>query len=41
MERIVKKGFPKAKMVADRFHVQQLASDAVQQIRIDHRWEAI
>lgn len=28
-------------MVADRFHVQQLASDAVQQIRIDHRWQAI
>lgn len=41
MERIVKKSFPKAKMVADRFHVQQLASDAVQQIRIDYRWEAI
>ena len=41
MERIVKKSFPKAKMVADRFHVQQLASDAVQQIRIDYRWQAI
>lgn len=41
MERIVKKSFSKAKMVADRFHVQQLASDAVQQIRIDHRWQAI
>ena len=41
MERIVKKSFPKAKMVADRFHVEQLASDAVQQIRIDHRWQAI
>lgn len=41
MERIVKKSFPKAKMVADRFHIQQLASDAVQQIRIDHRWQAI
>lgn len=41
MEKIVKKSFPKAKMVADRFHVQQLASDAVQQIRIDHRWQAI
>lgn len=41
MERIVKKSFPKAKMVADRFHVQQLASDAVQQIRIGHRWQAI
>lgn len=41
MERIIKKSFPKAKMVADRFHLQQLASDAVQQIRIDHRWQAI
>lgn len=28
-------------MVADRFHVQQLAINAVQQLRIDHRWEAI
>lgn len=41
MERIVKRSFPKAKMVADRFHIQQLANDAVQQIRIDHRWQAI
>jgi transposase len=41
MERIVKKSFPKAKLVSDRFHVQQLASDAVQEIRIKHRWEAI
>ncbi len=28
-------------MIADRFHIHQLASDAVQQIRIDHRWQAI
>ncbi|MFY7912136.1 MAG: transposase [Emticicia sp.] len=28
-------------MVADRFHIQQFASDAVQQIRIEHRWQAI
>ncbi len=41
MERVVKKSFPKAKLVSDRFHVQQLASDAVQEIRIKHRWEAI
>jgi len=41
MERIVKKSFPKAKLVSDRFHVQQLASDAVQQIRIEYRWLAI
>lgn len=41
MERIVRKSFPKAQLVSDRFHVQQLASDAVQQIRIKYRWEAI
>lgn len=41
MERIIRKSFPKAQLVSDRFHVQQLASDAVQQIRINYRWEAI
>lgn len=41
MARIVKRSFPKAKLVSDRFHVQQLASDAVQEIRIKHRWDAI
>jgi len=41
MERIVKRSFPKANLVSDRFHVQQLAGDAVQQIRIKYRWEAI
>lgn len=41
MERIVRQAFPKAKLVSDRFHVQQLASDAVQQLRIEYRWEAI
>lgn len=41
MERIVRQAFPKAKLVSDRFHVQQLASDAVQQLRIDYRWQAI
>ncbi|WP_420916751.1 hypothetical protein [Persicobacter diffluens] len=25
----------------DRFHIQQLVSEAVQKIRIIHRWEAI
>lgn len=25
----------------DRFHIQKLACDAVQEIRIGHRWEAI
>jgi transposase len=41
MEKIVRRTFPKAKLVADRFHVQQLACDAVQEIRIQHRWQAM
>jgi len=41
MARIVRRSFPKAKLVSDRSHVQQLASEAVQEIRIKHRWEAI
>ena len=41
MARIVKRSFPKAKLVSDRFHVQQLATEAVQEIRIKHRWDAI
>ncbi len=41
MKLIAKKSFPKATQVIDRFHVQQLAGDALQEIRIRHRWEAI
>jgi len=41
MEEIVRSAFPKAKLVTDRFHVQQLVSDAVQEIRIGLRREAI
>lgn len=41
MSLIVRKCFPHATMVIDRFHVQQLASEALQEIRIHHRWEAI
>lgn len=41
MEKIARRAFPKAKLVADRFHVQQLACDAVQEIRIQHRWQAM
>ncbi|WP_368377975.1 transposase [Polaribacter sp. Q13] len=41
MGLIVKKSFPKAVLVIDRFHVQKLALDALQEIRIKHRWEAI
>ena len=41
MERIVKYSFPKAEQVTDRFHVQKLAYDAVQEMRIKYRWEAM
>jgi transposase len=41
MSLIVKRCFPHAKMVIDRFHVQQLATEALQEIRIHHRWQAI
>lgn len=41
MEMAVRKSFPWAKRVTDRFHVQKLAFEAVQEIRIKHRWEAL
>ncbi|MEP1490201.1 MAG: transposase [Algibacter sp.] len=41
MGLIVKKSFQNATLVIDRFHVQKLALDALQEIRIKHRWEAI
>lgn len=41
MHQIVKRCFPYAHRVVDRFHVQQLATEAVQEIRIKHRWQAI
>ncbi|WP_316826132.1 transposase [Pedobacter miscanthi] len=41
MELIAKKCFPVAVRVTDRFHVQKLATEAVQEIRIKHRWDAI
>ena len=41
MGLIAKIGFPKATQVTDRFHIQKLASEALQEIRIKHRWEAI
>ena len=41
MNLIAKTSFPFATRVTDRFHVQQLATEALQEIRIKHRWEAI
>jgi len=41
MKLISKKCFPRAIQVTDRFHVQKLALQAMQEIRIKHRWEAM
>jgi transposase len=41
MKTIAKKCFPKAIQVTDRFHVQKLAIEALQDIRIKHRWDAL
>lgn len=41
MKHIARKCFPKAIQVTDRFHVQKLAIEALQDLRIKHRWEAI
>lgn len=41
MNKICRQAFPGATRVIDRFHVQKLALEAVQEIRIKHRWEAI
>lgn len=41
MKLIAKKSFPKAIQVTDRFHVQKLALEALQEIRIKYRWEAM
>lgn len=40
MALIAKRAFPYAKQVIDRFHVQKLINDVVQDIRVKHRWEA-
>ena len=41
MKLIAKRVFPSAIQVIDRFHVQKLATEALQDIRIHHRWQAI
>ena len=41
MNRIVTRCFPCAIKVIDRFHVQKEACEAVQELRIKHRWDAI
>lgn len=41
MNLVAKRCFAYAEQVIDRFHVQKLAYDALQEIRIFHRWNAI
>ena len=41
MRLIARRCFPKAIRTIDRFHIQKLACDALQEIRIKHRWAAI
>ena len=41
MDAIITGSFPKVVIVTDRFHVQQLVSEAVQEIRITYRREAL
>ena len=41
MAQIARTCFPAAKRVTDRFHVQKLAYEAVQEMRVKARWEAL
>ena len=41
MNQIARFCFTKANRVTDRFHVQKLAFEAVQDIRVKHRWEVL
>jgi transposase len=41
LHAVIRRCFPQAHRVVDRFHVQQLAFDAVQEVRIALRWEAL
>ena len=41
MGLIAKKWFPNTTRVTDRFHIQKLATEALQEIRIKYRWQAI
>lgn len=41
MKLIAKKAFPNATIVSDRFHVQKLMNEAISDLRVDYRWQAI
>lgn len=37
----VRRSFPRASLVNDRFHVQQLMSEVIDQLRVRYRWEVL
>ena len=41
MARIARRCFPKAKQIIDRFHVQKEFKEALQNLRIQYRWQAM
>ena len=41
MKLIAQKAFPYATIVSDRFHVQKLMNEAISDLRVDYRWQAI
>jgi transposase len=41
MMRIARKCFPHATQLSDRFHVQRLMNEAVNDLRVSYRWQAI
>lgn len=41
MNKIIRSCFPSAIRAIDRFHIQKLACEAIQEMRIKHRWDAI
>ena len=41
LHAVIRRCFPHAHRVVDRFHVQQLAFDAVQEVRIGLRWQVL
>jgi transposase len=41
MESAARQSFSGAKLVTDRFHVVKLATEALQHIRVNYRWEEL
>jgi transposase len=41
MMLIARESFPKAQLINDRFHVQQLMNEAVDNLRVRYRWEVL